>query len=168
MKHTPLKTKNNSMKKTPLKSNQKGLRGTSVLKKSSNLKITVLLSKDSNLKKTSTLKNKGTELKKETELKKQNEKSKSKWLTIREEALIRDNHKCVVCGKPATQVHHIHLRSKRKDLIYEINNLVSLCDRCHRHQSDENLEWVNRRIARAKDMTLEELLKFAETKEEEE
>jgi len=165
MKHTPLKVKNNSLKKTPLKSNQKGLRGTSVLKKNGNLKITVLLSKDSNLKKTSTLKNKGTELKKETELKKQNEKSKSRWLAVREEALIRDNHKCVVCGKPATQVHHIHLRSKRKDLIYEINNLVSLCDHCHNHQSDENLEWVNRRIARAKGMTLEELLKFAEIKE---
>lgn len=166
MKHTPLKAKNNSLKKTPLKSNQKGLRGTSVLKKSGNLKITVLLSKDSNLKKTGTLKNKGTELKKETELKKQNEKSKSKWEKVRNQVLERDNYKCVVCGKPATQVHHIHLRSKRKDLIYNMNNLVSLCSHDHGHQSTEGLEKVNIRIAKALRMTLEELLRFAETSDE--
>jgi len=166
MKCTPLKVKNNlSLKKTPLKSN-KGLKGFSVLKKSGNLKITLLANKGTSLKKTKSLKNNGTELKKETELKKQNEKSKEKWEQVRNQVLERDNHKCVVCGKPATQVHHIHLRSKRKDLVYEINNLVSLCNHCHNHQSDEGLEKVNRRIARALHMTLEQLLRFAEITEE--
>lgn len=162
MKKTSLKIKKvNSLKKTPLKSNQKGLRGTSVLKKSGGLKGT------SNLAQTGTLKNNGAELNKETELKKQNEKSKEKWEKVRNQVLERDNHKCIVCGKPATQVHHIHLRSKRKDLMYNMNNLVSLCNDHHRHSSIDGLERVNRRIAEALHITLEELLKFAETKKDE-
>lgn len=113
------------------------------------------------LKKISTLKSENTELKK-TELAKQNEKAKQRWEEVRQKALIRDNHKCIVCKKPATQVHHIHLRSKRKDLLYSEKNLVSLCDKCHAHQSTDNLELVNRRIALALHMTLDELLRYAE------
>lgn len=117
------------------------------------------------LKKTSTLKSGNTELKK-TELAKQNEKAKQRWEEVRQKVLARDNHKCVVCKKPATQVHHIHLRSKRKDLMYNMNNLVSLCSHDHGHQSTEGLEKVNIRIAKALHMTLEELLQFAETSDE--
>lgn len=102
-----------------------------------------------------------------TTLKKQNTKARDKWEEVRNLVLIRDNYKCVVCKKKATQVHHIHLRSKRKDLIYFIPNLVSLCDRCHAHSSTDNLEYVNRRIAFAKGISLEELLKQAATKSEE-
>lgn len=146
MKKTPLKVKKVSLKKKPLKiKNYKGLKKITALKNNSSLQQT------------------NSELQK-TELKKQNEKSKEKWEQVRNQILERDNFKCVVCGKPATQVHHIHLRSKRKDLLYEVNNLVSLCSKCHAHQSEENLEWVNRRIAFVKHMTLEELLKFAEIK----
>lgn len=167
LKKIPLKSKNNQLKKTPLKSNSKGLKVHSLLKKSGNFNIVTFTTKRTSLKKTTDLQNKGTNLAKNTELKKQNDKSKAKWEKVRNQVLERDNYKCVVCGKPATQVHHIHLRSKRKDLMYEINNLVSLCDHCHNHQSDENLEWVNKRIAKAKRITVEELLKFAETKSEE-
>lgn len=122
------------------------------------------------LKKTPLKQGKKTGLKKDvsvltkTTLKKQSTKAKDKWEEVRNLVLIRDNYKCVVCKKKATQVHHIHLRSKRKDLIYFIPNLVSLCDRCHAHSSTDNLEYVNRRIAFAKGMSLEELLKQAETK----
>lgn len=167
LKKTPLKSKNNRLKKTPLKSNSKGFKVHSSLKKSGNLNIVTFTTKRMSLKKTTDLQNKETNLAKNTELKKQNDKSKAKWEKVRNQVLERDNYKCVVCGKSATQVHHIHLRSKRKDLIYEINNLVSLCDRHHSHQSTEGLEQVNRRIAEAKHITVEELLKFAETKSEE-
>lgn len=134
------------MKKTPLK------KGSSILKKSSLKSNRIGLERSS--------------LSVKTQLKKQNDKSKEKWEKIRSLVLERDNHKCVVCGKPATQVHHIHLRSKRKDLIYELNNLVSLCDRHHDHQSSDGLERVNRRIAEARHITLEQLLRFAEITEE--
>lgn len=115
------------------------------------------------LKKISTLKSGNTELKK-TELAKQNEKAKQKWEETRQKVLARDNYKCIVCKKPATQVHHIHLRSKRKDLMYNMNNLVSLCSHDHGHQSTEGLEKVNICIAKALHMTLEELLQYAEGK----
>ena len=167
LKKTPLKSKNNQLKKTPLKSSSKGLKVHSSLKKSGNLNIVTFTTKRTPLKKTTDLQNKGTNLAKNTELKKQNDKSKAKWEKVRNQVLERDNYKCVVCGKPATQVHHIHLRSKRKDLMYEINNLVSLCSHDHCHQSTEGLEQVNMRIAKALHMTLEELLRFAETKSEE-
>lgn len=134
------------MKKTLLK------RGSSILKKSS------LKSNSIGLKRSS--------LSVKTQLKKQNDKSKEKWEKIRSLVLERDNYKCVVCGKPATQVHHIHLRSKRKDLMYEINNLVSLCNKHHDHQSSDGLERVNRRIAEARHITLEQLLRSAEITEE--
>ena len=116
------------------------------------------------LKKTTVLKSNSIELKK-TELAKQNEKAKQKWEEIRKIILKRDNNKCVVCKKTATQIHHIHLRSKRKDLLYSEKNLVSLCDKCHAHKGTDNLEWVNRRIALALHITLEELLKYAESEE---
>lgn len=165
MKKTPLKSKNIKLKKTPLKSKIKRLKVSSSLKKSGNINIITLKRKHCVLKQNTSLKNNNSELNKTTELKKQNEKSKEKWEKVRNQVLERDNYKCVVCGKPATQVHHIHLRSKRKDLLYEMNNLVSLCSHDHKHQSIEGLEKVNRRIAVALHMTLEELLKFAETLE---
>lgn len=161
MKKTPLKSKNSQLKKAPLKSKSKGLKVNSSLKNVGFLKV-----KGIELKKTKSLQNKGTELVKNTELKKQNDKAKEKWEEVRNQVLERDNYKCVVCGKPATQVHHIHLRSKRKDLVYEINNLVSLCNKHHDHQSLDGLERVNRRIAEARHITLEQLLRFAEITEE--
>ena len=150
MKQTPLKNKKSNLKKTPLKPDLKGLKVSSSLKNKGFL-----------------LKINSNGLLTKTELKKQNNKSKARWEKVRNQVLERDNYKCLVCGKPATQVHHIHLRSKRKDLMYEINNLVSLCDKHHCHQSTEGLEQVNRCIAEVKHMTIEELLKFAETKSEE-
>ena len=150
MKQTPLKNKKSNLKKTPLKPDLKGLKVSSSLKNKGFL-----------------LKINSNGLLTKTELKKQNNKSKARWEKVRNQVLERDNYKCLVCGKPATQVHHIHSRSKRKDLMYEINNLVSLCDKHHCHQSTEGLEQVNRCIAEVKHMTIEELLKFAETKSEE-
>ena len=148
MKKTPLKVKKVSLKKKPLKiKNYKGLNKIKNSNQNSLQKDTYELQK--------------------TELKKQNEKAKEKWEQVRNQVLERDNFKCIICGKPATQVHHIHLRSKRKDLLYEINNLVSLCDKHHDHSSINGLERVNYRIALVKHITLEELLKFAEMKKEE-
>lgn len=135
------------MKKTPLKKTNSKLKKMPLKTCSNKLKVSSSLGK--------------------VELKKQNEKAKARWEEIRNQVLMRDNYKCVVCGKPATQVHHIHLRSKRKDLLYEMNNLVSLCDKHHDHSSEDGLERVNRRIAEKRGIYLELLLKIAETKDEE-
>lgn len=68
------------------------------------------------------------------------------WLRIRDLALRRDHGYCVWCrlagrtardahGRrvpvPATLVHHIIPRSERPDLELTLDNLVSLCARCH-------------------------------------
>ena len=158
MKKTALKTGNKLLKRTPLKSNKNGLKVNSSLKK-----VNFLKNKGTELKKTKSLKDNGKELIK-TPLKKQNDKAKAKWEKVRNRVLERDNYKCVVCGKPATQVHHIHLRSKRKDLLYEEYNLVSLCNEHHDHSSTEGLERVNRRIADSVYLSLEDLLEYASYK----
>jgi len=43
----------------------------------------------------------------------------------------RDKCKCVVCGKPANDAHHILDRKLFEDGGYYIDNGVSLCHRCH-------------------------------------
>ena len=146
------------LKRSPLKSK-------SILKSKSTLTKKSFLASKSSLNKSSLLKSTST-LQKNTELKKQNEVSKNKWEDVRDKALKRDNGKCIVCGKPATQVHHIHLRSERKDLVYELNNLCSLCSKHHLHKGRERYEEQTKLIALAKHMSVEELLKFAETKGE--
>lgn len=68
------------------------------------------------------------------------------WLRIRDLALRRDHGYCVWCRRAgyaardahgrrvpvrATLVHHIIPRSERPDLELVLENLVSLCARCH-------------------------------------
>jgi 5-methylcytosine-specific restriction endonuclease McrA len=97
-----------------------------------------------------------------TRLKKQSDTAKELWTLAREACIARCSGKCVVCGKVGTQVHHIHLRSKRRDLLYNQNNLVLLCDLCHSHSSSERLTVVNSKIAHSKNISLQELLDYAE------
>lgn len=52
------------------------------------------------------------------------------WSVMRECVLVRDNHKCVLCGAPAEEVHHIrpkHFNGSK----YDPKNLVALCGCCH-------------------------------------
>jgi len=52
------------------------------------------------------------------------------WQRKRYVVLKRDNHKCVYCGAPATQVHHKKY-AKRKIGKEPIKWLVSICGECH-------------------------------------
>ena len=51
--------------------------------------------------------------------------------------------KCVVCGKPATQVHHIIRFSTGKShkqiekLAYDWNNLMAVCSSCHKNHHNK-------------------------------
>ena len=116
-------------------------------------------------KKSYTLKK--TELKKpeDYKLKKQNDKAKEKWEEARKICIERYKGKCAICGKSGNQVHHIHLRSKRKDLLYNQNNLILLCDKHHMHSGSDRYELQCQIIAIALHITVEELLKKAEQKE---
>lgn len=137
LKRTPLRPKKNyTLKRTPLKSKGAGL-------------------------KRSPLKIKTTQLKR-TPLKKQNEEKKKAWEEARAKRLEKDNGKCVVCKKKATEVHHIHLRSKRPDLLLNQNNLRSLCSKHHFHQGNEKYDKQCELLARVEGITVEELLYNAE------
>ncbi|MBR5302945.1 MAG: HNH endonuclease [Clostridia bacterium] len=70
----------------------------------------------------------------------------SRWLAARQRALDRDLGRCVWCKQAgrytidrrgrrlpvlATMVHHIKPRKEYPELELDLDNLVSLCDKCH-------------------------------------
>lgn len=141
LKRTPLRPKKNyTLKRTPLKV------------KSAGLKRSPLKAKPSQLKR--------------TPLKKQNEQYKKDWEEARKKRLEIDGEKCVVCKKKATQVHHIHLRSRRPDLILNQNNLRSLCNKHHFHIGSEKYQEQCELLARVEHITVEELLDKAQQPDE--
>lgn len=62
----------------------------------------------------------------------------SAWIKTREIALKRDLYICQDCGKPAEHVHHIIRLSEANvgnpAVSLNLDNLVSLCHRCHDHR----------------------------------
>jgi len=52
-----------------------------------------------------------------------------KW---RSAVFARDNETCVICGNPAEQAHHIIPVRNCREEMYNVNNGVALCKRCHR------------------------------------
>lgn len=60
------------------------------------------------------------------------------WQCAREYALKRDRYRCVLCGAPAEEVHHIKALSPNNINDPKITvwggNLMSLCYRCHKSQ----------------------------------
>jgi len=69
-----------------------------------------------------------------------------KWKKIREQCFKRDNYTCILCGAKGNtylNCHHIINRHKCKN-IFDINNLVTLCRKCHNFiTSIENTELYN-------------------------
>jgi 5-methylcytosine-specific restriction endonuclease McrA len=65
------------------------------------------------------------------------------WQAVREYALKRDCYLCVICGKPAEEVHHIiHLNPQNiydNSISLNPDNLKSLCRECHfdTHKADK-------------------------------
>ncbi len=70
------------------------------------------------------------------------------WLAVRAVALLRDHGVCQIClaafraGKmrrprSATIVHHIIPRTERPDLELDLDNLQSVCSKCHNQEHPE-------------------------------
>ena len=51
------------------------------------------------------------------------------YARTRKWAYERDNGQCVLCGAPASEVHHIVFRSQM--VLSNLNNLACLCRDCH-------------------------------------
>ena len=65
------------------------------------------------------------------------------WKALRQQALQRDGHKCCLCGSTARlNVHHIFCRKFFGDLKLDIDNLLTVCSKCHFriHKSVGNFE----------------------------
>lgn len=50
--------------------------------------------------------------------------------------------KCYLCGRAASSIHHIVPRANLL-LRYDLNNLVSICDDCHRLIHDKGFDLAN-------------------------
>ena len=84
------------------------------------------------------------------------------WSVMRDCVLERDEHKCRICGRPASEVHHIRPKSFGGSK-YDPRNLVCLCNPCHSHVHKQIDEIVAQAIAdtmikavRIKNRTLDE------------
>lgn len=55
-----------------------------------------------------------------------------RWIALRQQALRRDDFKCVQCGaRGRLEVDHIQPVITHPQLTYELSNLQSLCTKCH-------------------------------------
>jgi 5-methylcytosine-specific restriction endonuclease McrA len=53
-----------------------------------------------------------------------------RWTNLRNKWL-RSFPVCARCGMPGEEVHHVIARAQRPDLMYDLNNLQTLCKKCH-------------------------------------
>lgn len=72
-----------------------------------------------------------------------------KWPAI-EKAHLKANPDCVVCGRPATEVHHVIPFHERPDLELDPDNLASVDFDCHLHVGHLGCwKWINRNFRAA-------------------
>lgn len=58
--------------------------------------------------------------------------STAKWKKTREYIKYRDNDSCRLCGLWANEIHHIRKSKYYPELFFEVDNLILLCNRCHK------------------------------------
>lgn len=69
------------------------------------------------------------------------------WIPIRNNALDRDKHLCRLCMSKGRvnfkrlQVHHIIPRSVDINRIHDINNVITVCEECHKTIHHDRNSW---------------------------
>jgi len=64
-----------------------------------------------------------------------------RWKKTRIVVLKRDKFTCQVCGKkPAKFVHHINLASHTPEMVFDFDNLITVCKNCHDNWHERNPE----------------------------
>lgn len=60
-------------------------------------------------------------------------RTSAKYRQHREAVLERDGHKCTRCGTTKNlEIHHIHEFCEYPELVFEMNNTITLCHNCHK------------------------------------
>ena len=68
-------------------------------------------------------------------------------------AFLIANPKCAVCGRPATEVHHIRPRSVRPDLVCDPDNFLAVCKVSHQFIHDHPaLSYIRGHLKRSTDL----------------
>lgn len=63
----------------------------------------------------------------------------SQYLDFKKRVLKRDKYLCQICGsKNKLHVHHIKPFSQYPDLKFDVNNGITLCEKCHRKVHKKN------------------------------
>lgn len=75
-------------------------------------------------------------------LAKQKERHSVQAVQWRKEVFTRDNFTCQICGKVGGNLnaHHIKKWADYPELRYEVNNGITLCERCHRNVHRKKVE----------------------------
>jgi hypothetical protein len=70
------------------------------------------------------------------------------WRTWRKHVLERDNFKCKQCDKGGQRLaaHHIFPKREFPDLVFKIDNGITLCFKCHSDIRGKELQLVNKYI----------------------
>ncbi len=79
--------------------------------------------------------------------------SQAYYEKVRPFVLMRDDYKCVVCGKRAKIVHHIDGKTANS----KFTNLVTVCKKHHCHTDEMNL--IFERITEERNAKMQQVLK---------
>lgn len=60
----------------------------------------------------------------------------SAYRTLKKRVFERDGYACVICQRPATDMHHVYFRSESG--ADDIENCISLCRECHTRYAHGN------------------------------
>lgn len=57
----------------------------------------------------------------------------------------RDNHTCQLCGKTKCPIaaHHIYMKAKYPDKVLDVDNGITLCDKCHHKTIGHEDEYID-------------------------
>lgn len=61
---------------------------------------------------------------------------------IRKSVIMRDNFKCMECGKTNVRLEVHHIRPRRLNGSNSINNLITLCEKCHQKTENNELQYM--------------------------
>lgn len=81
----------------------------------------------------------------------QKEKFQEEFLEMRTAVLKRDNYTCVNCGRTGGELHVHHIIPRSEGGTNNLDNLVTLCERCHSVQDAKGHELIRETINHKKD-----------------